>query len=864
MKHARLAFAASCVALAPVGLAFVDTLPLGDTTVSVAQPGWLLGCLLFPLLLAWLGKAGGLSERAAPTLASALAFALLTLSLAAPFASRPVPGVHVVALLDVSASVPPASRKRAQDHLAALRKTAGPDDGLTVRYFAGSAGAAAALPPDEQHQTDVELALASALAVDTGGRPLRIVLMSDGLRTRGDARRLLSRLHARGVPVHTIQLAASAEPDMGIAAISAPGRVTVGAPFQAQVALNSEVPGRVRLVLEPLDAADGTLHGGVQDVDLQGGEQEVDVPLRVTRPGRATFRARIEPQGPDAIASNDQTLLTVEATPPNKVLLVGRGPSHASLERALHKGGFGAELRIPPALSPRASDLASFAGVFLLDLQPRDLNSTQARALHEYVAQGGVLLSSGGGGLLGEPTASPVGPLLPLETRSRLSRDEARAALALLIDASGSMAGEKLDMAKAAAIAAARLLDGDDLLEVVGFAGSPLRAVPLQRATHADRIAVSIARLLPYGGTALRPALALAREDLSTANAALKHIVLLTDGQTDESGLPTLARALRAEGITLSTVGLGPDVERELLSSLANLGGGQAHFTDDPRAVPRIFMQETSRVRRESGRTGSFRMVPTPLGRAVLGVRLERAGALRGYLPSQARSPRAEVLVKTDDGAPLLARQRQGAGYTLALATELGAQGTGLLRFPELPALLSRLVRAHSERTQVDRLHVDVTMVQGQLTLHVNAEGHSDDGSPTAEVQVEDAEPLPMLPSGPGRLSRTLPAPDHSTYANVLLRSGGTVVASEQLRLPQKDETDRTSQAADAAYLASLRMATGGLDTPPPSKVFSSNTKDLERSSRPRPLHTEILLGAFSAFLLALALRRLFGMRANA
>ena len=57
---------------------------------------------------------------------------------------------------------------------------------------------------------------------------------------------------------------------------------------------------------------------------------------------------------------------------------------------------------------------------------------------------------------------------------------------------------------------------------------------------------------------------------------------------------------MRAEGITVSTVGLGADVNRTLLQSIASIGGGRSYLTNDPHNVPRIFMRETTTVARSA------------------------------------------------------------------------------------------------------------------------------------------------------------------------------------------------------------------------------------------------------------------------
>ena len=65
----------------------------------------------------------------------------------------------------------------------------------------------------------------------------------------------------------------------------------------------------------------------------------------------------------------------------------------------------------------------------------------------------------------------------------------------------------------------------------------------------------------------------------------------------------------RASAIVLSTVGIGGDVNRSLLSEIADVGGGRSYFTADPRSIPRIFVRETT-----TGTDGRFAWSDLPDG----------------------------------------------------------------------------------------------------------------------------------------------------------------------------------------------------------------------------------------------------------
>lgn len=103
---------------------------------------------------------------------------------------------------------------------------------------------------------------------------------------------------------------------------------------------------------------------------------------------------------------------------------------------------------------------------------------------------------------------------------------------------------------------------------------------------------------------------------------------------------------MRAEGITVSSVGIGPDVNRSLLTQLADLGGGRAYFTNDAHNVPRIFVQETSTVTRSDVVEEYVRArVVTPAD-FLRGVDVSAAPYLHGYVATRARPAPAQVILE--------------------------------------------------------------------------------------------------------------------------------------------------------------------------------------------------------------------------
>ena len=191
-------------------------------------------------------------------------------------------------------------------------------------------------------------------------------------------------------------------------------------------------------------------------------------------------------------------------------------------------------------------------------------------------------------------TVFALAMLIPAVARADFLPACNRLALTLVIDRSGSMTGKKLEEAKAAATAAVDHLTGNDCVAVIAFDSAPQTVVPMQSATNATAIKNAITYITAGGGTEILSALQAAHGMFTaqTAGARKKHVVLLTDGQSPVAGLQSLAQTMIAAHETLTTAGLGSDVDEQTLRALASTGTGRYYHVVDPTALARIFTRE--------------------------------------------------------------------------------------------------------------------------------------------------------------------------------------------------------------------------------------------------------------------------------
>lgn len=203
-----------------------------------------------------------------------------------------------------------------------------------------------------------------------------------------------------------------------------------------------------------------------------------------------------------------------------------------------------------------------------------------------------------------------VGPADPASLAQRTPLD-----LALVIDRSGSMAGEPLIMAVQAAQSIISNLTERDRAAVIVFDDhsdvlNPMINMSLQAKEQAR---AALARVHPGGSTNLYDGWltgcrAIASEDSDGIGKTLAHCFLLTDGQanqgiTDQEEIAATAAQLRSTaGISTSTFGFGTQYEEMLLGAMAAAGGGQFHHVRSGLEIGDTFSGELTNLFRVAAR----------------------------------------------------------------------------------------------------------------------------------------------------------------------------------------------------------------------------------------------------------------------
>jgi Ca-activated chloride channel family protein len=170
---------------------------------------------------------------------------------------------------------------------------------------------------------------------------------------------------------------------------------------------------------------------------------------------------------------------------------------------------------------------------------------------------------------------------------------------AIVLDRSGSMAGEKLAYAKKAALQALDRLGPHDIVSVVAYDSNVLVLLPATRATDKSEIARAIMRLEAGSSTALYAGVSRGAYEVRKFLAVnrINRVILLSDGlanvgPSSPGMLAELGGSLAKEGISVSTIGLGLDYNEDLMTRLAMASDGNHAFVEKPEALASVFDRE--------------------------------------------------------------------------------------------------------------------------------------------------------------------------------------------------------------------------------------------------------------------------------
>ena len=175
--------------------------------------------------------------------------------------------------------------------------------------------------------------------------------------------------------------------------------------------------------------------------------------------------------------------------------------------------------------------------------------------------------------------------------------------IAIVIDKSGSMSGEKIEKAKDAAIMAISRLNPKDIISVITYDTTINILVPATKVSDKELIYEAIQKINAGGNTALFAGVSKGAAEMRKfiSNDYVNRLVLLSDGLANvgpstPTELGDLGASLVKEGISVTTIGLGLGYNEDLMTKLAFKSDGSTYFAEKASDLAKTFDSEFGRA----------------------------------------------------------------------------------------------------------------------------------------------------------------------------------------------------------------------------------------------------------------------------
>lgn len=826
----------------------------------------------------------------------------------------------VIYLLDRSLSVPEGQRRAMIEYVnRAIAEQRGDQDSVGVIAFGREArvesppldrklrlGETLEATVDPQYSNIAE-AFSLAQAAFPEDAAQRIVVVTDGNANLGDVYAEARSAVDQGIGVDVVPITYRTGGDILVEKVSLPAIARRGEPFQVQVLLNNTaspdadakaIGGSVELLRRHGD--DVTVLSK-EHVELAPGKRSLTIRQTLEDADFYVYEARFTPDDPqvDAQVLNNKSLNFTQVEGAGRVLLIEdfqRRGRHERLVEALRREKLEVVTMPTNRLFASPAELIGFDTVILADVARTsgdgaddvvNFSDEQIRMLQANVQEMGcgfVMLGGSNSFGAGGWANTPLEEMMPVDFQIKNVEVVPSGALMLVLDSSGSMSGEKLEMCKTAAVAAVKVLGAKDYAGVVSFDSEAHWIVPMHQFKSVGDVIRRMDRLSAGGGTNMRPGMEAGYEAIQGVPAAVKHVIVLTDGQTAGQDYEQLAANMRKQGITTSCVALGADSATTLLDGIARAGGGKFYLVNHPRTIPRIFMKEAMRIARPLifEKKEGFAVQRESAGHEVLRGIDGPLPPLTGFVLTRTkRSPLVQTLITNpsfaaEGSGTIAGTWTYGLGRTAVWTTDCGKSwATQWATWPEFDRLLTGLVRwTMRPPTAGGRYAVHADAQDGQGRIVVTAVDEQGEYlnllDPQGSVIGPDLKPRPIQLEqvAPGRYSAAFDTDEIGSYFVVVrpgagrptLRTGVNVSYSPELRDREPNLSLLTSLAAlkpkgGGPGMLATALSNGLTTTAAPLGVDFFR-HDLAKASGRRDLWPALVLAAVLLFVADVFIRR--------
>ncbi|ERI92208.1 von Willebrand factor type A domain protein [Clostridiales bacterium oral taxon 876 str. F0540] len=699
--------------------------------------------------------------------------------------------------------------------------------------------------------TNIENGLTTALSLLPQNNKKRVVLITDGEENEGSAYKIAPSLLEQNVDFKVYKIEKTQGDEVAVDNITIPEKINLGDEFTVVANITSTVSTSAKVTLY-----NGREKRGEMNVELQKGSNRFVFKDTAESGGFKSYKVVVEANKDTEIKNNEYSAFTNIQDKPKILLIEDKNGEASEIEKMLTASKMDYK-KINAAAAPRNIDeLNQYKTIITCNVHVESLNKGFLNALEPYVKDfaGGFIATGGDEGfILGEYLNTPLEKVLPVYMDMRGKKAIPEMGLVLVIDHSGSMSGgnqnvKKIDLAKDAALKAADTLRDVDELGVIAFDDQVTWAVSRQKASNKTEIKKKIGAIGIGGGTTILPSLEEAYKSLKESKTKIKHVILLTDGQAEQSGYDPLIEKMKKEKITVSTVAVGKDADTKLLQSIAKKAGGRYYYTDENTNIPRIFAKEIFMAANVYLNEREFTPRVVSNHQILNGVLVDgKLPNLFGYVASSPKET-ARVILQSDEEDPILSVWQYGLGKAVAWISDMnGKWSKNYVTWDKNLKLWQNIINYTVENYGDESGHVDVKNSGSKGEIKLTTKNAGEDLKVNAVVMAPDStsKEVKLNPTAPGEYTGSFDMKQTGVYmVSVRQNKGEQVLAAlnSAVALQYSPEYKISTQNSS---LDKMLTEMGVSYIKSPSEVFSGDLKAVISKTQLTPYFLSLALLLF-------------------
>ncbi|WP_078380297.1 VWA domain-containing protein [Sutcliffiella halmapala] len=834
--------------------------------VQIEHPLMLLFLLpiFVSLFLFWRKKKQkGKKEYVIFTLRSLLYF-LLILGLCVPAVLYPVEGVHTVFIIDQSESV----KRKENEMLDSVNKAIqakGEKDSFSIMTVANRAKLEWSFQSEketisnlstneETYFTNLEEGLKLATTYIPTEAKGRVVLLSDGIETTGNVLRQGKLLASRNIELDVLPFQPQNVQDVSFESFFTPQSGFEGEALPFHITLDSNV--ETNALLQITQNSKTVIQ---EPIRIEKGKNYYSYHTELSTPGLYTFKAEVIPDS-DQIKENNISHSITRVNGQPKVLLVDKDNEGGNVYQALTASGWKIDRLQPDLLPTTLAGFLAYESIIFNNISGHQLNENQMTLLETAVKDFGIGFIMTGGEEsygLGGYFQTPIEKILPVDMDVKGKKEIPSLGIVIVLDRSGSMSGQKFELAKEAAARSVEMLREEDTFGFIAFDTEPWTVVETEKIKNKAEVIETIRSTALGGGTEIYPALSLAYEELNKMDLKRKHIILLTDGQSPNGDYEELIEEGLSNNVTLSTVAIGGDADRSLLEELSEYGTGRFYDVYDASSIPSILSRETALTTKtyieDNPHTPNVTAGYDWSKRFATGI-----PPINSYIATTLKS-RAEQIISSEKDDPILARMNYGLGRTVAWTSDVtGEWSGGFPAWVEWTGFWNEIV--NWSLPSYEKGNYDISSIVSDGKAQVTIEAVQDILLPLSiTVSNNEGKLIEEAKSklvGPGQYEVEFPAMPEIYFINITQEEDEETVNSYTSGLVIPFSTEYEQRPLNLSLLETLATNNKGKILEKPEEAFRDWHKNIYNS---QSIWSPFIFLAFFLLILEIFIRR-FGL----